>query len=45
MKLNTTFLIRLTTEQKSFLNSLPNASAILRSYINALQLTNNELKK
>lgn len=36
MKLETTFLIRLTSQQKAYLTSLPNASAILRAYITAL---------
>lgn len=45
MKLEQTYLIRLTKEQKAFLQTLPNASKVLRLYIQLLidtEKTHNE---
>jgi len=49
MKLDSNFILRLSKQDKQFLQSLPNASKILRLYIELLkqneQIYNNELEE
>lgn len=45
MSLDQTYLIRLTKEQKSFLQTLPNASKVLRLYIDLLKQNEKEYQK